>query len=212
MRSLGQVLKEAREAKNLKLEDVEKSIKIRKELLEALEAGNYNKLPPLTFVQGFIKNYGRHLGLDISKLMALFRRDYEAKKHPPHILDSFSNPLKEPRMQLNPSQVIGGVITLIILSFFVYLWVQYRSFIGSPQLFVSSPTDGQTVDLPQVLVEGKVDPEVKVKINEHDVKTETDGKFSEGIKLSSSQNKVIITAVSKFGRMTKIERSVYVKK
>lgn len=212
MRSVGQVLKEGREAKNLTLEDVEKSIKIRKELLEALEANNYDKLPPLTFVQGFIKNYGRFLGLDPLKLMAVFRRDYEAKKHPPHILESFAKPLRKPHLQLSPSQVIGSVVTLIILSFFIYLWVQYRSFIGSPPLSISSPIDGQTVDLPQVLVEGKTDPEARIKINEQDIKTEADGKFSEEIKLSSSSNKVIITAVSKFGRMTKIERNVYVKK
>ncbi len=67
MRTVGQILKEGRETKLFSLEDVEKHTKIRKGLLEALEANDYDKLPPPTFIQGFIKNYGRVLGLDVNK-------------------------------------------------------------------------------------------------------------------------------------------------
>ena len=63
MRTVGDVLKQERERKFYTLDDIEKSTKIRKELLEALEKGLYQKLPPPTFVQGFIKNYGKFLGL-----------------------------------------------------------------------------------------------------------------------------------------------------
>ena len=70
MRTVGKVLKEARLAKLYTLEDVEKHIKIRVEMLQALEADDYLRLPPATFVQGFIKNYGRFLGLENDKLQA----------------------------------------------------------------------------------------------------------------------------------------------
>src|SRR5260221_10256078 len=95
MRTVGKILREARVEKLLSLDEVEKHTKIRKELLEALEADNFDKLPPSTFVQGFIKNYGKYLGLDAGKLLAVFRRDYEAGKHPDMVLESLSNPLKE---------------------------------------------------------------------------------------------------------------------
>ncbi|KKQ08609.1 MAG: Transcriptional regulator, XRE family [Candidatus Daviesbacteria bacterium GW2011_GWB1_36_5] len=68
MRTVGQILKETREAKFYTLEEVEKATKIRVELLEALEEDNFSKLPPETFIQGFIKNYGKFLGLDANKL------------------------------------------------------------------------------------------------------------------------------------------------
>ena len=64
MRTVGQVLKEARESKLYTLDEVEKSTKIRKEMLRALEDDNYAKLPPITFIQGFVKNYGKFLGID----------------------------------------------------------------------------------------------------------------------------------------------------
>ena len=91
MRTVGQVLKEERERKFYTLEEIEKATKIRKELLEALEEGNYKKLPPPTFIQGFIKNYGKFLNLDTEKLLAIFRREFSDTKHPPRILESFSN-------------------------------------------------------------------------------------------------------------------------
>src|SRR3989338_11411183 len=100
MRTVGQVLKEEREKRFYTLDEVEKTTKIRKELLEALEAGQYQKLPPHTFVQGFIKNYGKFLGLNPEKLLAVFRREFSDHKFPPRILESFSHPPDNQRFRL----------------------------------------------------------------------------------------------------------------
>lgn len=211
MRTVGQILKEARESKFYSLEDVEKHIKIRKELLEALEADNYTKLPPTTFIQGFIKNYSKFLGLEEMKMMAIFRRDFESRKHPPVILESFSKPLKQKRLNITPARVLAAAITLIILGFFTYLWVEYRQFVGAPGLEIIQPADQLTVEVPAVTVSGKTDPEAKVSVNNQDVGTDSEGKFREEIKLSSSTNKITITSTSKFGQSVTVERTVFVK-
>ena len=169
MRTVGQILKEARENKLYTLEDIEKHTKIRVEMLEALEKDDFDKLPPLTFIQGFIKNYGKFLGLDASKLLAVFRRDYEAKKHPPMVMESLKKPIENKRFFLQPSHLIGLTVVLIVLCFFAYLWVEYRQFAGSPDLVLNSPAEGLTVEIPAVVVEGKTDPDAKVKINDQDV-------------------------------------------
>lgn len=194
------------------LEDVERHTKIRKELLEALEADNYSKLPPLTFIQGFIKNYGKFLGLNSEKLLAVFRRDYEASKHPPQVLESFSKPIKHKKFSLTPQRVLVLAIGLIIFGFFAYLWFEYRQYVGAPQLQVLKPQDQQTVEIPSVIVEGVTDSEAKVKVNEQEIVVEGDGKFSEEVKLSQSTNRIIITATSRFGQSTSVERTVFVKK
>lgn len=212
MKAVGQILKEAREIKLYSLEEVEKHIKIRKELLEALEQDNYDKLPPPTFIQGFIKNYGNFLNLDTKKLLAIFRRDFESHKHPPLVLESFARPMKNPRFNITPSKIFSGAVIAIVISFFIYLWIEYRQFVGAPPLQIDSPKDQQTVENLQVVVEGKTDPEVKIKVNEQDVGVDMNGRFSEEIKLSASLNRIIISATSKFGRTTKVERTVFVKK
>lgn len=212
MRSIGQVLKESREAKLYTLDEVEKSTKIRKEMLKALEEDNYAKLPPITFIQGFVKNYGKFLGLDSVKLLAILRRDFEAGKHPPMVMESFSKPLTKKRIFITPSRLIGTFIAIIVVSFFAYLWLEYRQFVGAPELQVDSPTQGQTIEVTSISVEGFTDPDAKLTVNDQEVGLGQDGKFKEEVKLSSSVNNISVVATSKFGQSTKIERTVYIKK
>lgn len=211
MRTIGQVLKESRESKLYTLDEVEKHTKIRKELLKALEEDDFTKLPPITFVQGFVKNYGKFLGLDPKKLLAILRRDFEASKHPPQVMESFSKPLSKKRVLITPSRLIGLVVAVIVIGFFAYLWFEYRSFVGAPELNVTSPTQGQTVEVTTISVEGSTDPDAKLTVNEQEIALDKEGKFKEDVKLSSSVNTLSIVSTSKFGQSTKVERTVYIK-
>lgn len=212
MRTVGEILKQTRQAKFYSLEEIEKHTKIRIELLQALEENDWSRLPPATFIQGFIKIYSKFLNLDSNKMLAIFRRDYEASKHPPVILDSLKRPLSNKKLSLTPTRVLGLTIILIILGFFVYLWIEYRQFVGPPTLSVSSPQDQVSVEIPTVLVEGQTDPEVKVMVNNQEIGVDKNGLFKEEVKLSSSVNNIIITATSRFGQTSKVERTVFVKK
>lgn len=212
MRTVGQILKEQREKEFYTLEDVEKHTKIRKELLEALEADNYTKLPPTTFIQGFIKNYSKFLNLDSEKLLAVFRRDYESGKHLPLVMDSLVNPLNKKRFHITPSRVLTLIIGIVVVSFFAYLWFEYRQYIGAPSLEVSTPVDQQTVETSTITVEGKTDPESKVLVNNQEIIVDPEGKFKEEIEVNLSVNTVVVTAMGRFGKSAKIERTVFLKK
>lgn len=212
MKTVGQILKETREANFYSLEEVEKAIKIRKELLIALESDDYSKLPPPTYVQGFIKNYAKFLKLEEGKMLAVFRREFSDKRNKPYIMDAFANPLKKSKFKITPGRILGLVVILIVFSFFAYLWFQYRQFVGSPALSVISPVDQLTTDNPEVLVQGNTDPEVKVAVNGQDIAVGATGDFKENIALSSQVNKITISATSKFGQKIQIERTVYLKR
>lgn len=212
MRTVGQILKESREARYYTLDQVEKVTKIRKELLSALENDDYSKLPPATFVQGFIKNYAKFLNIDENKLLAIFRRGFEDKKHLPYVMDAFTNPVQEEKIKITPGMLLGATLGVIVLVFFIYLWFQYRQFVGAPTLIVSSPVDQLTSDNSNLTVEGKTEPEVKVLVNNQEIPVEADGSFKESIVLNSPINKIDIVAKSKFGQSTEIERTVYLKK
>ena len=64
---IGQILREAREDLKNSLEDVAKSLRIKKEYLMALEEGNFDSLPGTTYVSGFLKSYTQYLGLNIDQ-------------------------------------------------------------------------------------------------------------------------------------------------
>lgn len=212
MRTVGQILKEERERKFYTLEEIEKATKIRKELLQALESGQYSKLPPPTFVQGFIKNYGKFLKLDTDKLLAIFRREFSEGTHPPRILDSFKDPVDKKRLKLTPARALGGVILSLIIIFFIYLWFEYRFLVGGPFLEVSQPVNQFNTGSSTVQVTGRVDPEARLSINNQEIGVDPEGKFSQEIRLSDDINTIIITATSKGGQVTKVERTVFLKR
>lgn len=209
MRTVGQILKDERERKFYTLEEIEKVTKIRVELLQALEADNFAKLPPATFIQGFIKNYGKFLGLDTNKLLAVFRREYSERKNPPRIIESFENPLKPSRFHLTPSSAISLMVVSLVLIFFAYLWYEYRFLVLPPPLEVYNPADQANVQNASVAVAGQTDPEAKLSINNQDVGVSKDGHFDQEVKLSEGANRITITSTSKFGRSTKAERTVF---
>lgn len=67
--TVGQRLREVREARELTLEDTERATRIRAKYLDALERGDYSLMTPVQ-AQGFLRNYARFLGLDIGLLLA----------------------------------------------------------------------------------------------------------------------------------------------
>ena len=211
MRTIGQTLREEREKQFYSLDQVEKVTKIRIELLEALEADKFDQLPPATFVQGFIKSYGKFLKLDPEKLLAIYRREFSVKKNPPTVMDALANPLRKPGWMITPTKILSGLVIVLVLAFFGYLWFEYRSLAGAPYLEVSQPIDQSSTENPMIKVSGKTENEANVEINSQEVTVDSSGSFSQELKLSDSATKITITATSKSGKVTTVERTVYLK-
>jgi|GEM_PF-450817 len=69
-KSLGEFLKSERERRGLTIEQTSSATKIGLKILKQLEEDRYSELPALPFVRGFVRNYGKFLGLDGEKLLA----------------------------------------------------------------------------------------------------------------------------------------------
>jgi Helix-turn-helix domain len=63
MSELGDILRSAREKKNVSLAEASRVTRIKLPFLEALEDGEYGLLPGLVYVTGFLRNYANYLGL-----------------------------------------------------------------------------------------------------------------------------------------------------
>jgi cytoskeletal protein RodZ len=84
---LGQLLRKARTEKNIALEQLQETTKIRKRYLEAIEEGNYSILPGNFYVRAFIKQYSEAVGLDPDEVFRLYAHeipssDPDASKEP----------------------------------------------------------------------------------------------------------------------------------
>ncbi len=64
--NLGVRLKAAREARGMSEQDVAQRLRLDLRIIRALEADDLERLPALTFVRGYLRNYARLVGLDES--------------------------------------------------------------------------------------------------------------------------------------------------
>src|ERR1044072_6375764 len=71
-RAVGRLLRDQREARGLDLAQVEKSLKIRRSNLEAIEEGRFDKLPGAAYIPAFLRAYAAHVGLDPEKVMTAY--------------------------------------------------------------------------------------------------------------------------------------------
>lgn len=80
--SVGTILKNERESKNLTLHDIARWTLIRETYLEAIEEGQYDHLPGTAVAQGFVKNYAQFLGLDVSMIMQKLNEELTLSEDP----------------------------------------------------------------------------------------------------------------------------------
>ena len=71
---LGTKLREAREKRGFSIGEVAERLKLPARQIEGLESGNYENMPELVFVRGFLRTYGRFLDLDENEVAAYLDR------------------------------------------------------------------------------------------------------------------------------------------
>jgi cytoskeleton protein RodZ len=76
MASFGENLRRERELRGVSLRDIADATKISVRFLEALEKGRLDLLPGGLFARAFVKQYARHLGLDVDRTVADFLYAY----------------------------------------------------------------------------------------------------------------------------------------
>ncbi len=72
LQSIGEMLRQAREARAMSLQEVEQRTRIRVKFLQALESGDLSVLPSPIHAKGFLRNYAQFLHLDGNALAAQF--------------------------------------------------------------------------------------------------------------------------------------------
>lgn len=69
---IGEILREAREARNLTLDDIQEITKIQKRYLVAIEQNDFHALPGRFYARAFIKEYAQAIGLDPAEVLQGF--------------------------------------------------------------------------------------------------------------------------------------------
>lgn len=201
MTKAGEKLKEKRLEKGLSLEDISKSTKIKPEFLEFIEAGKYDKLPSVSYAQGFVRNYARFLRLNEKEIMAIFRREFEGEKLYRVLPRGFESkdefPIK--RFKIGRS---GIFIILGLLIFLGYIAFQYRYAVINPPLDITSPKNLSQISSSQVTIYGKTDPNATIYIDSNSVSVDEGGNFYKTINVFPGKITITVKAINKFLKQT----------
>jgi len=204
MKTVGEILRSARQTKDMTVEKLAHLTKIDPNYIQALELNDFNKLPSATFSKGFIRNLALALDKNPDELIAVFRRDFSERQ-------AVAKTRFHHKLHFSPllhSQTI--LIALGVITFFIYLGFQYRAVLIPPKIELTSPANEAIVVSP-VNISGQTSPGTTVTIND-DLRTSVDtaGNFAAKLNLSPGQVDIKVTATSRFGRSTTKELSVTV--
>lgn len=208
MKTIGQLLKDARLKKNYSKHHLEGKTKIKREFIDAIEEQKWNLLPEYPVVYGFVKSIASALDINPEQAIAFLRRDYPpedtevAKVNPkPDVSTKF---VWTPKLTF----LTGSAMVLLIV--FSYLVLQYIKFTKPPLLDVLRPTEYQVITQNTLQVEGKTNESSTVKINNQPVLIEDDGSFVAQIEVNENTGVIEISATSRSGKSTIIRRNIKV--
>ena len=136
---LGERLRTAREARGIDLLRAERDTKIRRHYLEALERGDPDALPGSVYSTGFLRNYGRYLGLEPGELLAEWHRAAGDAQPAPVTLAPVAIEAPGQGFTFSPGIVIGALLVLVLVAFGLYLALQLMRFSEPPPIAVTDP-------------------------------------------------------------------------
>ena len=193
MVTVGEVLKNKRKNLRKSLDLVSANTKIQKRFIKYIESNEFSPFESEVFLKGFIKIYAEYLGLDVKKVLALYRRTNPIVKEKQK--NSFKkNIIKGKKLFFNPQMVITALIALFALGILLYIGYQIYRFQTPPKLSILQPSSDYTTEEETLLIKGSTEKGVVVEVN--DVVTEVDefSNFEKSIKLNEGINIVTIKA------------------
>jgi len=205
MKTVGQILKDARIAKKYSLAHVEGMTKIKSGFIDSIEKEKWDALPTFPTVLGFVKSLSTTLEIDPKMTVAVLKRDYPPKK-----LKITPKPDLGSKFVWSPKLTFVVGVSVILLALFGYLIFQYIHFISPPRLTINSPKENQVVTGSSVAVFGSTEGDAKVIVNNQPVAVSSDGKFSVSLNIVKETKEVVITASSRSGKTTTVSRKILV--
>ena len=189
MSALGDKLREAREAKNLTLGQVQKQTRIHQTVLKALEEGKCDSMLNPAYEKSFLKKYAEYLGIDSRQVLN------EYKKFRPDTESRIANRLLEPAPHSKNSPGIVPFIKLITIVAVLIALVAFAGGKVASYLKGSHPSKRAVTSKPKL-------PLSQVK----SIK-----KVSQASPASKAVNEIIVPKNVKLKLLLKINKNVLVK-
>lgn len=152
LHSVGDMLRHAREQKNLNIEDIAKTTRIPQRHLESIESGDFAALPGRTYAIGFAKSYARTVGLSEVTIGSQLREEMDDQGHSAYEPEtsgySPANPGNIPPKYL--AFTAAGIAAVLLVGFLIW-----RTLFLEPSDFMDGGPDTEFAE--NEVVDGTLD-------------------------------------------------------
>lgn len=201
-------MKEKRQDKSLSFDKLSNLTKIQIYYLEALEAGQFEKLPPLVYRMGIFRRLAKFLDINENEIIQMYNDEIQTT------VEAISPDKPAVKLKTNshfiltPKKLAIFLGSLLLILLVAYLWYQFNFLAGPPNLAVS-PKEDMIIKQESLEVTGKTDSGVGLTINGESVFVSPDGNFSKNIQLANGVNIIEVKVTDNFGKTTKIIRQIF---
>jgi cytoskeletal protein RodZ len=119
MDSIGETLRKARHNKKATLEDASRATKIKFEILEQLEADEFDRIAAPAYTKGFLKLYSEYLGLESQPIIdAYLRSQGGLRRQGLHVETEKAIRARKPRELQLPLRSVALVVAALTIAVF----------------------------------------------------------------------------------------------
>lgn len=211
IQTLAELLVHAREQSGKTVADAAQVLQISPLYIEALESGEYQKLPCYVYTRNFVKKYGKWLKLNLKSLVETFDQEWQ-------LFTKMQTSLPLPEKQtINRTDFwkmprwfrwVGA--SLVVTAMLSYLGHELYSLRQAPMLVVDTPQEEMVTDRQLVQITGATEPEVEISINQQTILSDSDGNFSEMVALQPGLNLIEVSAKKKYSDEATVYRKIIV--
>lgn len=128
--SAGAMLANARTEKNWSVQDIAEKLKLSPKQVIALEKNQYELLPKMVIVRGFVRSYAKLLKIDAEAILALLPPDQPSLPLSENLKPALSTPYIESRLSLvdRQNQNHHYVIGIVVLAALIALFLLHQKF------------------------------------------------------------------------------------
>lgn len=125
--TLGGQLSTSRQNKKWTVQFVAEQLKLSQAQILALESNNFEALPKMVIVRGFVRAYAKLLRIDSDNLVALLPQDMTPVQLESSLRPALSTPFVESRLSLlgqhdnNRRYIIGAIVLVVVIVIFLLL-------------------------------------------------------------------------------------------
>lgn len=138
----GRFLRQAREYKGVSLREAEKTTRIPKRHLHALETEDFDQLPPLIYARGIVRNYAQYLGLDPMDSLERFEQSHGQRSGEFKVVPA----VKTTEVPSHWAPNFAIIAFMVIMSAVIFAWM-YSAYFAPPD--PTGDASEQAVETPE---------------------------------------------------------------